>query len=273
MNPVDEEAAKLVPTEDRPSGAVAGSHDELEEQLRQLDDSVEALLHSSPPSVPTEEEQSEMERRASRGFTRYLVALCIGVAVILAWELGWSPETKQMIAGWVQRLGWTKPPPVESKAAPVTQTAPETVTAKQPTIALDPKQIQPIEAGSAAVRQAVERQLANVRATVEQLAASQDKMAREIEKLADVRATVEQLAATQGKMAREIEKLADVRATVEQLAASQDKVAREIEKLQSANQKILEKIPTPPPKRPTPARKPVPPSSRAPIPPHLSPHP
>ena len=289
MNPVDEEAAKLVPTEDRPSGAVAGSHDELEEQLRQLDDSVEALLHPSPPSVPTEEEQSEMERRASRGFTRYLVALCIGVAVILAWlsygeatkqiiatrapELGWSPETKQMIAGWVQRLGWTKPPPVESKAAPVTQTAPETVTAKQPTIALDPQQIQPIEAGSAAVRQAVERQLADVRATVEQLAASQDKMAREIEKLADVRATVEQLAASQDKMAREIEKLADVRATVEQLAASQGKVAREIEKLQAANQEILEKIPTPPPKRPTPARKPIPPSSRAPIPPHLSPHP
>jgi hypothetical protein len=33
------------------------------------------------------------------------------------------------------------------------------------------------------VRQAVERHLADVRATVEQLAASQDKMAREIEKL------------------------------------------------------------------------------------------
>jgi hypothetical protein len=163
-----------------------------------------------------------------------LVALCIGVAVILAWlsygeatkqiiatrapELGWSPETKQMIAGWVQRLGWTKPPPVESKAAPVTQTAPATVTAKQPTIALDPQQIQPIEAGSAAVRQAVERQLADVRATVEQLAASQDKMAREIEKLVDsssaasfpLRCSTESLFVPKGNPKNEIARFRDL---------------------------------------------------------------
>src|SRR5262249_43507679 len=144
--------------------------------------------------------ENEMERIASRGF-RYLVAICIGVAAILAWqsyseaakqvigtrvpELGWSPEAKQRIAGWVQQLGWTKPSAVESKTVPGTQTAP--VAAKQPI---------------AAVRQAVERHLA------------------------------------------------DVRATVEGLAASQDQMAREIEKLQAANREILEKIPTPPPKRP-----------------------
>jgi hypothetical protein len=293
MNPADEEAAKLVPTEGQPPGAVAGSHDDLEEQLHatlkdlqrtnrqskpaedlhgsndRLDEklrvSVEALLHPSPQSIPEEEVdalllaishhldneaseqkkihnrlraiENEMGRLASRGF-RYLVAICIGVAAILAWqsygqaakqiiatkapELAWSPQTKQMIASWVQQLGWTKPPAVEGKAAPVTQTAPETVAA------LDPQQIQQIEADIAAVRQAVERHLA------------------------------------------------DVQATVEQLAAGQDQMAREIEKLQAANQEILEKIPTPPPKRPAPARKPIPtapPSSRAPIPPHLLPHP
>src|SRR6516165_4001568 len=66
--------------------------------------------------------ENEMKRRGSRGgFARYLVAICIGVAATLAWqsygevpkqiiaakapELGWSPETKQMIASWVQ----TKP--------------------------------------------------------------------------------------------------------------------------------------------------------------------
>ena len=74
-----------------------------------------------------------------------------------------------MIASWMQQLGWTKPPPVETKAAPVTQTASETVAAKQPTTTLDPQQIQQIEARIAAVRQAeklqaVERQLADVRA-------------------------------------------------------------------------------------------------------------
>jgi chromosome segregation ATPase len=292
MNPADEEAAKLVPTDQRP-GAVAGSPDDLEEQLHatlkdlqrtnhqsnhakdlhgsndKLDEklrvSVEALLHPSPPSIPAEEVddlllaithhlddealerkkihnrlraiENEMGRLTSRGF-RYLVALCIGLAAILAWqsygetakqiiatrapELGWSPQTKQMIASW------TKQPAVESKAAPVTQTAPEKVAAKQPTTALDPQQIQQIEADIATVRHAVERHLS------------------------------------------------DVRATVERLAASQDEMARETEKLQATNQEILEKIPTPPPKRPALARKPIPtaPSrSQAPMPPRPLSHP
>src|SRR6516225_5987292 len=273
MHPADEEAPKLVPAEGQSPGAVAGSHDDLEEQLHatlkelqrtnhqskpaedlhssvdrldeQLRVSVESLRHPSPPSIPADEvddlllaishhldgEASErkairnrllaidnaMERLASRRF-RYLVALCIGVAAILAWqsygeaakqiiatrvpELGWSPEAKQMIASWVEQLGWTKPPVVESKAAPVTQTAPEMVAPKAPAApSLNPQQVHQIETDIAAVRQAVERHLA------------------------------------------------DVRATVEQLAASQDQMAREIEKLQAADIEILEKIPTPPPKR------------------------
>ena len=273
MHPADEEAPKLVPAEGQSPGAVAGSHDDLEEQLHatlkelqrtnhqskpaedlhssvdrlneQLRVSVETLLHPSPPSIPADEvddlllaishhldgEASErkairnrllaidnaMERLASRRF-RYLVALCIGVAAILAWqsygeaakqiiatrapELGWSPEAKQMIASWVEQLGWTKPPVVEGKAAPVTQTAPEMVAPKAPAApSLNPQQVQQIETDIAAVRQAVERHLA------------------------------------------------DVRATVEQLAASQDQMAREIEKLQAADMEILEKIPTPPPRR------------------------
>ncbi len=293
MNPADEKAAKLVPTEGQSPGAVVGSHDDLEEQLHatlkdlqrtghqsrpaedlhssddKLDEklrvSVEALLHPSPPSIPAEEvddlllaishhlddEGSERkkihnrlraienatERLASRGF-RYLVAICIGVAAILAWqsygdaakqviatsapELAWSSEAKQKIASWVQQLGWTKPPLVKSKVAPVAQTAPEMVAPKAPAApSLDPQQVQQIETDIAAVRQAIERHLTEVRATVEQLAASQDEM------------------------------------------------AREIERLQAANQEILEKIPTPPPKRLAPARKrtPIAPSpSRPPIP-------
>jgi hypothetical protein len=67
--------------------------------------------------------ENEMERVASGGFVRYLVATCIVVAAILAWqsygeaakqivasrvpELGWSPQTKQVIAGGMQQLGWT----------------------------------------------------------------------------------------------------------------------------------------------------------------------
>jgi hypothetical protein len=48
-----------------------------------------------------------------------------------------------------------------------------------------------------------------------------------------------------------------MRATVEQLATSQNLMARDIEKLQADNEEILGKIPTPPPKRPAPIRKPV----------------
>jgi hypothetical protein len=103
----------------------------------------------------------------------------------------------------MQQLGWTKPPVVESKAAPVTQTAPM-VAGKQPTTALDPQQVQQIKADVGAVREAVERQLA------------------------------------------------EIRKTVEQLAAGQELVVREVDRLQAANEEILAKIPTPPPKRPAP---------------------
>ena len=204
MNPADEMAAKF-----ESNGAVAAFNDKLDEQLRV---SVEALLHPSPPPKPVEEVdnlllaishhlddeasqrkairnrlraiENEMGRLASRGF-RYLVAICIGVAAILAWqsygeaakqiiatrapELGWSPEAKQMIASWVQRLGWTKPPVAESTAAPVARTALENVAPKAPAASsIDPEQVQQIV-----------RDLAALRQTVEQLAASQDQMVRE----------------------------------------------------------------------------------------------
>ena len=123
--------------------------------------------------------EKETKRRGSRGLARYLVALLIGVAATLAWqsygdaakqviatrapELGWSPEAKQMIASWT--LGWTKPPVVESKAAPVAQTAPIATS-------LDPEK----------VRQMAQN-LAEVRETVQELAAGQNQVTREIDKL------------------------------------------------------------------------------------------
>jgi hypothetical protein len=131
--------------------------------------------------------EGQTKRRASGVFCRYLVAICLGVAVTLAWqpyaeatkqiiatrapELGWSPEAKQMIAGWVQQLGWTKPPVVENTPAPVAQTAPETVA---PTAApsLDPEQLQQMT-----------QRLALLRQTVEQLASTQNQMAHEITRL------------------------------------------------------------------------------------------
>jgi len=75
--------------------------------------------------------EGNMKGRGSRGFARYLLAICIGVAGTLAWqsycdaikqiiaarapELGWSPQAKQMIASWT--VGWTKPPANPEKIA------------------------------------------------------------------------------------------------------------------------------------------------------------
>jgi hypothetical protein len=143
--------------------------------------------------------ETQTKRRPSRAFGRYLVGICIGVAATLAWqsygeatkriiatsapELGWSPEGKQMIAGWVEQLGWTKPQadaegtvvrspvPETPQAAPVVQTAPAVVA---PSIApsIDPEQVQQMTQSLATLGQAVER-----------IAAGQDQMAREIARL------------------------------------------------------------------------------------------
>ena len=137
-----------------------------------------------------------MPGQPSRGLARYVLAFCIGVAATVAWQaygqatkqmiatwapdLGWSPEATQMIAGWFVKLGWTKPsagagntavrPTVLAsvQAAAVAQTAPDKVAKGS----IDPQQIQQIALDVAALRQ-----------TVEQVAASQRDMAAEIHNL------------------------------------------------------------------------------------------
>jgi hypothetical protein len=141
--------------------------------------------------------ENEMTRRGSQGgFARYLVAICIGVAATLAWqsygevpkqiiaakapELGWSPETKQMIASWVQ----TKPPAgpestavrpslSNTQVATVAQTVPAAVVPKAPAApSIDPEQVHHIVVDLAALGQ-----------TVDQLAANQDQMVHQIDTL------------------------------------------------------------------------------------------
>jgi len=131
-------------------------------------------------------------RPASRGFARYMLAICIGVAATLAWQsygqaakqiiattapgLGWSPEAKQTIASWVEQLGWTKPlagaeiSTAQPSVPETTQTAtvaPDKVAPKA--VSLDPQQVQQIALDVAALRQ-----------SVEQVVANQTKMAAEI---------------------------------------------------------------------------------------------
>jgi hypothetical protein len=277
MDPADQTSAKIEPTK-RQSAAVAASDDmrrKSDERLRallknlegtsdrgkpmELNDVFLGIIHRLDDGTAKLKAvndhllaiQSEMKRPASRGFTGYLLALCIGVAAYIAWqsygqatkqiiaakapELGWSPEAKQMIASTMQQLGWTKPSAgpenaaTTPQAAPVAQAGSETVASTSNATAassLGQQQAQKVEADIAAVKQTVEQRLAGVRATVEQLAVGQDQVLREIAKL---------------------------------------------------HQEILEKIPAPAPPRPVaaPARKPTPPAppSPAPMPLQLSPHP
>jgi hypothetical protein len=197
MNPANELAKK--------AGAAAGSDEELDQQLRAIRENFQQVRKEdepvdrddlSPGIAPYLDHdaserkaiydrlvaiEKEVKRRSSRGFVRYLIAICIGVAGTLAWqaygdaakqvvatrapELGWSPEAKQMIASWT--VGWMKPP------VGLEKTAPEAVASKGPPVpAIDSAQVQQIAQSLAALRE-----------TVAQIAASEDQTSREIARL------------------------------------------------------------------------------------------
>jgi hypothetical protein len=209
---------------------VDDSHDSDDELNKQPEDSPPTSHHLKPvedldgiiPRVSCLDDETSdhvramegrTKRRSSRGFARFPVAICIGVAGTLAWqsygeatkqiiaasapELGWSPEAKQMIAGWVEQLGWTKPPtgpentavqlpvPKVPQAASPVQGGAETVTSTSIPAApsFDQQQVQQMKADIAAVKQTVEQRLAALRENAEQLAVGQDQVLREIAKL------------------------------------------------------------------------------------------
>jgi hypothetical protein len=144
--------------------------------------------------------EKQTKGRFWRTLFRYAVVICLAVAGTLAWQtygeaakqiiatrgpdLGWSPEAKQTIANWVQQLGWTKSSAGPETAAvrasattpqtiAVVQTAPEASESKAPAIPpIDPEQVQQITRSLTALQQ-----------SVEQLAATQDQMARQITSL------------------------------------------------------------------------------------------
>ena len=172
MNPADEEAAKIEPTELKiaravVAPAVASSNDKLYEQLRHELLSVlgERLDHESSKQKAIYDRlvaiETQTKRRGSRGFVRFLLAICIGVAATLAWQ-SYGDAAKQVIA--------TLETP---QTASVVQTATENVAPKAPAaLSLDPEQMQQLT-----------RSLTTLQKTVEQLAAGQDRMAREMARL------------------------------------------------------------------------------------------
>jgi len=273
MSPADKTTTKIEADERQSAGAAAGMNDKSDQHLRVSLDDLRRPSSQPKPAESLHEVllgigrhlnnetlalkaiydrlltiEQQTKKRSSRGFARYLLAFCIGVAAAAAWlsygeaakqviatkapELGWSPESKQMIASWVQELGWTESPlGPESAAARVS--VPETPQA--------------VPAGQAAVENVAEKAPAAPAIDPEQ---------------------VHQIAQDLGAL----------RQSVEQFTAGQDQMARVVDRLQGAVAEILIKMPEPPPPPAIvpPAHKPKPivaPPSRAPVPPYLPPHP
>ena len=187
MNPTKRQSAAEEGSDERLRALLEklhGSDDKLNEQLK---DDRGASLQPKPvedldnliPRVSRLDDktsddrvramESRTKRRSSRGFARFLVAICIGVVGTLAWqsygdatkqiiatrapELGWSPEAKQMIASGIQQLGWTKPSGGPENTAPQQTVAPKASTAPS----LDPAQVQQMVQGLAALRESVQQ--------------------------------------------------------------------------------------------------------------------
>ena len=110
-------------------------------------------------------ERPSLDKRASRGFARFLIIFCIGVAATLAWQ-SYGDVAREMIANSSPQLRWLAP-------QAVAQTAPDMVAPTAPaTPSPDVQQLKGMSLGLAAVRQ-----------SVEQLAAAQQQMTDEIAKL------------------------------------------------------------------------------------------
>jgi hypothetical protein len=117
----------------KPAGAL---HEVLAEIARHLKNGSLAIKTINDRLVAIE---NQTKKRSSRGFTRYLLAICIGAAATLAWQY-YGEAAKNR----VEQLGWTKLPATSEstavrssatetpQAAPVAQTAPENVTPKAP---------------------------------------------------------------------------------------------------------------------------------------------
>ncbi len=179
-------------------------------------------LAEPPPVRPTtlendppQSRRPSLRKRASRAFTRYLIAFFIGVTATLAWQ-SYGDAARDIIASSYPQLGWLAPQP-----APTAQNAPDVIALAAPAApSPDQQQVGAMSLDLDAVRQ-----------SLDQIGASQERIAR----------------------------------TVDQLAAGQEQMTREITKLQAIGQYILYKNSEPPPQLATPpARKPVPRSSQAP---------
>jgi hypothetical protein len=151
-----------------------------------------AERNNAPTSRPS------LRRRGSRGLAGFLLTVCVGVAATLAWQ-SYGDTARQMIASSAPPLGWmlssvpTDPPssrestvgqPYPSAVpAPAPQAAPAQAGVVESTASKTVELTAPVTAAELQQLQTMANDLAAVRQRVEELAAGQEQMARDIAKL------------------------------------------------------------------------------------------
>ncbi len=126
----------------------------------------EPLVDATLPPVDLDRLPSKrpsLGKRASRALARFVITFCIGVAATLAWQF-YGDTAREMIASSSPQLSWLAP-----QAAPVAQTPPDRVAPAVP--AAPSSDLQQLNA------------IAMVRQRIDQLAAGQEQMTREITKM------------------------------------------------------------------------------------------
>jgi hypothetical protein len=151
-------------------------------------------------NAPLLTDRPSLGRRTSRSLARFLVATCVGVAATLAWQ-SYGGTAEQMIANSAPHLSRLllspsaiNPPsgreiPVEQLRPPAVQASvPQAASAQAGAVVLTTSETAAPTAPTAPTPElqqfeAMSHDLAAVRQSVEQLAAGQEQMARDIGKL------------------------------------------------------------------------------------------
>ena len=184
MNRGDEMAANIETGERQSASGPAGSDEKSDQQLHTILENIGRAAHQDElhsgftprldletlerkPNDRLGAIENQTKKRSSRGFTRYLLAICIGVAATLAWQ-----------SYGVEQLGWTKRPatPAVRSSATETQQVPLAQFPVSPSVPVAPS-IDPAEVHQIAM------DLAALRQTVAQITASQDQLARKVDTL------------------------------------------------------------------------------------------
>ena len=219
-------------------------------------------------SASKAEDRPSLIGRALHRVAVFLVAMCIGVAGILAWQSPGSDPARQRMANWAQQQGWTAAARI---LAPKTDKAAEQPSPPAPPAQVSTRETLPQAAGAAAIAPAssshevqqlevMARELAAVRQNVEQLARDQKQLAPDQRQMAvdqkqlaaqeQIAADLKQLTTRQEEMAADQKQLAASREQMatdlkHDLAAGQERVAREIAELQTAVRSMQNRISAP----------------------------